>query len=346
MEKNQRRYFIIIAVLFVGIICAVGQYMGAFNAMYALATNPNPGHTWNQMECTTGLCVDTVNNRVGVGTTSPENKLHIVGGVDIAGDFKVGGKIIYDSSVDKWDFPDSVSTTAPLEDSNVVTKEYIDNLMDLINLYGGTNFTDPRDGNIYPLAVIGNQVWMTKNLAYLPSVSFVSDFTSEAPRYFVYNYGGTDVNAAKAITNYSTYGVLYNWEAAKTACPTGWHLPSRAEWLTLKQFYSTTSCIWNSYNPQCSPAGTALSNGGISDFNALMGGYTTVTQNAFGPPYSYAFSGVGSVASFWTNTSAGTGPFPDYFDIAYTETLENGVSTIYVSSFPEGTGRSVRCIKD
>ncbi|MGI6335275.1 MAG: FISUMP domain-containing protein [Minisyncoccales bacterium] len=112
-------------------------------------------------------------------------------------------------------------------------------------------------------------------------LSFVSAFSSEDPHYFVYGYGGTDVDAAKATTNYNTYGVLYNWEAAKTACPTGWHLPSRAEWLTLKQFYSTTSCISNSYNPQCSPAGTALSNGGISDFNALMGGYTTVTQKLF-----------------------------------------------------------------
>jgi len=43
------------------------------------------------------------------------------------------------------------------------------------------------------------------------------------PHYYVYGYEGTDVTAAKATYNYSTHGVLYNWPAAMTACPEGWH---------------------------------------------------------------------------------------------------------------------------
>jgi uncharacterized protein (TIGR02145 family) len=31
-------------------------------------------------------------------------------------------------------------------------------------------------------------------------------------------------------SNCDKYGRLYNWNAAKTACPAGWHLPSREEW--------------------------------------------------------------------------------------------------------------------
>jgi len=31
----------------------------------------------------------------------------------------------------------------------------------------------------------------------------------------------------------ATYGRLYNWETAKTACPSGWHLPIDAEWTIL-----------------------------------------------------------------------------------------------------------------
>jgi uncharacterized protein (TIGR02145 family) len=30
--------------------------------------------------------------------------------------------------------------------------------------------------------------------------------------------------------NCQKYGLLYNWETAKTACPSGWHLPSDKEW--------------------------------------------------------------------------------------------------------------------
>jgi uncharacterized protein (TIGR02145 family) len=48
-------------------------------------------------------------------------------------------------------------------------------------------------------------------------------------------YEGSGVQEAKATDNYRKYGVLYNFEAAKTACPTGWHLPTDEEWKTLEK---------------------------------------------------------------------------------------------------------------
>ena len=74
------------------------------------------------------------------------------------------------------------------------------------------------------------------------------------PLYFVYDYDGEDVNAAKNTETYKTYGVLYNWYAAMNKeneegkdadavpsgvqgiCPSGWHLPSKAEWKILENF--------------------------------------------------------------------------------------------------------------
>lgn len=77
---------------------------------------------------------------------------------------------------------------------------------------------------------------MAENLAYLPSVVGPATDSETEPYYYVYGYDGTDVEEAKATENYQTYGVLYNWSAALTACPEGWHLPSDAEWTQLENY--------------------------------------------------------------------------------------------------------------
>jgi uncharacterized protein (TIGR02145 family) len=102
---------------------------------------------------------------------------------------------------------------------------------------------DSRDSQIYQYKTIGTQVWMTENLAYLPSVVGPGTGSNSKAYYYVYGYDGTNVTAAKGTTNYNKYGVLYNWPAALTACPEGWHLPSDAEWTQLEEYLIT-----NGYN--------------------------------------------------------------------------------------------------
>ena len=92
-----------------------------------------------------------------------------------------------------------------------------------------SDFTDPRDGTVYQCVRIGTQVWMTKNLAYLPSVNEVADGSDSVAKYYVYGYDGTDVATAKATSNYTDYGVLYNYPAAIISAPTGFHVPSDEE---------------------------------------------------------------------------------------------------------------------
>ncbi|MCP4089288.1 MAG: hypothetical protein GY746_05805 [Gammaproteobacteria bacterium] len=100
----------------------------------------------------------------------------------------------------------------------------------------GEPIIDDRDGQEYATVQIGTQCWMKKNLAYLPEVSPSSQGSVTEPYYYVYDYQGTNITEAKAIGNYQTYGVLYNWPASLTACPQGWSLPSDHEWTVLADY--------------------------------------------------------------------------------------------------------------
>jgi uncharacterized protein (TIGR02145 family)/uncharacterized repeat protein (TIGR02543 family) len=100
----------------------------------------------------------------------------------------------------------------------------------------GEPLIDARDGQEYETVQIGNQCWMAENLKYLPAVVGPGTGSNTAPHYYVYGYNGTNLSAAKATVNYQNYGALYNWPASLTACPTGWHLPSDAEWTLLTNY--------------------------------------------------------------------------------------------------------------
>ncbi len=204
-------------------------------------------------------------------------------------------------------------------------------------LISGETFTDPRDGQVYPIVEIGSQVWMAKNLAYLPSVTSPGFQPSpDNPYYYVYDYYGTDVNEAKATANYATYGVLYNWPAAMTACPAGWHLPSDAELHTLESYLTATgSCDANRAGAGdlgwgCSPAGTLLKSGGATGFNALLGGAVT---------YPPGFDYMGSDGYYFSGTLGGA-------TYSYVRVFSTGETRIYRYLFSTRGAASVRCIKD
>jgi uncharacterized protein (TIGR02145 family) len=191
--------------------------------------------------------------------------------------------------------------------------------------------TDPDNRN-YATVKIGTQIWMAENLAFLPAVSPPDPGSSTEPRYYVYDYIGTDVAAAKLTANYSIYGILYNWPAAKAACPPGWHLPSEAEWTDLITFLGgirssaggklkeTRTAHWNSPN-------TGATN--ESGFSALPGG--NLEDGYFGSIGSYGF--------WWSATEiSAASAFYQYLKYYNSDVVREGFFKVY--------GYSVRCVRD
>lgn len=156
-------------------------------------------------------------------------------------------------------------------------------------------FTDKRDGNTYNIITIGNLKWMAENLRYLPEVSPAEEGYIYEIHYYVNGYNGTDIDSAKASANYSEYGVLYNFLAAKKACPLGWRLPSEKDWDELEtvlnndqigSYLASKSDSWvdgKMKKAEC---------WGGSKFNALPAGYRD--GNGF-------FTEFGRTTYFWTS---------------------------------------------
>lgn len=97
-------------------------------------------------------------------------------------------------------------------------------------------FTDSRDQREYGIISIDGQDWMADNLAFLTSVSLPNHGDANQAYYYLPEFlDNSSISAAKASENRKKYGVLYNYTAALTACPAGWHLPTDEDWMKLEK---------------------------------------------------------------------------------------------------------------
>ncbi len=211
---------------------------------------------------------------------------------------------------------------------------------------------DTRNDTVYYNVVqMGCQCWLLENLRYLPQVDNTSSITD--PKYYVYNYNGTDTIEAKAhtigeINVHETYGALYNWVAATSACPMGWVLPSNKDWKDLEVFVGMTetqtdSIGWRGTNEGSKLAGidTLWQEGALIEdpefettgFNVIPGGGRY--------DISGLFVSIGLAGNWWSSTEGNDSDNAWYRHIHYSR------SNIYQDHFvySKGVGRSVRCIK-
>ena len=158
------------------------------------------------------------------------------------------------------------------------------------------SFTDSRDGKVYKTIKIGSKTWMAENLNY----TIRGDFSYE--------------NASDS----EKFGRLYTWDAARKACPVGWHLPSDSEWNDLINNFGGDYV-----------AGPKLKEGGGSGFNLKLGGYHN---------HNNGVENVNLYGFYWSSTIGEYGMPLDRTFVGFTAVVRN--------SYLKSVGQSVRCVKD
>lgn len=179
-------------------------------------------------------------------------------------------------------------------------------------------FTDSRDGQTYKTisvenAMTGNTViWMAQNLNYKVQNSYAYDDDE---------------------SNRKEFGLLYTWEAAKKACPNGWHLATDSEWSMLVSEFGGADKAGEDlksvkgWNEDEDGNGT-----NSSGFNALPAGVRG----------DNGYNVLGYFSFWWSSTSTGEEGKASFWDISYMSLR----SKVFHFEGNILNGMSVRCVRD
>jgi uncharacterized protein (TIGR02145 family) len=206
-------------------------------------------------------------------------------------------------------------------------------------------------GNYYAQTVtIGTQVWMTKNLDVvtfrngdlIPEAKTGEEWAkaSENQQPAWCYYDNDPANGAK-------YGKLYNWHAVsdpRGLAPTGWHVPSDAEWITFIYYLDPNAygILFDGEERGTNTAGGKMKSSGTqywispnqdatneSGFSGLPGGYLN----------NGAFNYIGIYGGWWSSTEGGA-------DYAYAYQLLYSGGDVSRGGYFKQVGFSVRCLRD
>jgi len=240
-------------------------------------------------------------------------------------------------------YPDVGTYTVTLTATNSIGSNSSSQTFTVTN---STNILTDIDGNSYNTVTLGTNKWMKENLKTTkysngdlipnPNSSAWSGITSAAWCYY-------DNNAS----NNAVYGKLYNFfvvEDTKNVCPTGWHVPTDAEWKALEMYLGMTQIqadaeLWRGTNQGSILSGTAsLWQAGILKSNAQFG---TSGFNAIPAGFRYisgVFGYLGTASFFWTSTVT------DGSNSVVRNLYFENTDVLRYSDFKTG-GRSIRCVK-
>jgi uncharacterized protein (TIGR02145 family) len=198
------------------------------------------------------------------------------------------------------------------------------------------------NGYTYKTVKTGTQWWFAENLqttqysdgTAIPNVTDNNSWLNlTTGAYCWYN---------NDIANKAVYGALYNWYAVNTGklCPSGWHVPTDAEWKTLEMSLGMTQAQSDQTGWRGTNQGTQMkstngwyNNGNGSNssgFSGLPGGYRI---------YNGTFGSVGSFGYWWSSTELSS-------PLAWYRYLYYYYPDVARTTNNKQYGFSVRCIRD
>jgi uncharacterized protein (TIGR02145 family) len=194
------------------------------------------------------------------------------------------------------------------------------------------------DGNIYNSVIIGTQEWMAENL----KTSKYNDGTAIPNITDKYEWGYLKTDSWCHYDNDSQYdsiyGKLYNWYAVETGklCPTGWHVPTDAEWTVLTDYLGANEHNGTEGKALKSTSGwddtyEGFTENGTDDYgwNGLPGGHRYDDGD---------FKVIGKAGQWWTSSSFSK-------ETAWPRILSSDVNFFRNNDYKK-KGFSVRCLRD
>lgn len=181
-------------------------------------------------------------------------------------------------------------------------------------------FTDPRDGEVYKLVTIGDQVWMAENLRYNPSNNNATVFEDDED-------------------NIKKYGMLYGVPAIleDKVVPKGFHLPSEEDIKQLVDFVQGTcgeediaACLKSKKGWKYSDQPKGLD---MFGFRLLPAGFQNEDEQ---------FRELGKSGSFWVADEEGDDDELPYFELRIDRSFNRNLLCLG----EWGERRYIRCIKD
>jgi uncharacterized protein (TIGR02145 family) len=219
-----------------------------------------------------------------------------------------------------------------------ITISNVNGISQVVTLTQNGLFVTDIDGNIYKTVKIGTQYWLDKNLCVtkysngdaIPNVTDNEIWGGLTTGAYC-NYNNDSNNAL-------TYGRLFNWYAvtdSRNIAPTGWHVPTDAEWTILTDYLGCLGVAGGKLKETGTAHWVNPNTGATNEtgFSALPGGCRYYDIGTFW--------GDGEIGNWWSSTEYPTSNIWSCYRY-----IDNGNSQVFGYSAYKATGFSVRCLRD